>query len=149
MVIDKIANSLKYKNLDENIERVLLFIEKTDFNTIDDGTYELDGKKIYFSINSYDTIDEIDIKWESHKKYTDIQYVFSGKEKMGWTNIENLEIVNKYNETTDCAFYIGKGNYITVKEGYFIIFYPQDAHKPKLIADKAEFVRKAVFKILN
>ncbi|MCT7579918.1 YhcH/YjgK/YiaL family protein [Aliarcobacter butzleri] len=93
--------------------------------------------------------DKKDCFFESHKKYIDIQYIFYGTEIMEVENINNLEIIQEYNESLDYAKHAQSINSssLLIRENELAIFYPSDAHMPCLKVDKNEKIIKAVFKV--
>jgi len=88
-------------------------------------------------------------RFESHKKFIDIQAVIKGKEIAQSTNIERLTIDTPYSDESDLIFYKDGGEITDnlLSSGTFAIFYPSDAHKPGLMHDKSEIVYKIVVKI--
>ena len=75
------------------------------------GKYTIVEDKLIAIISTYLTVSEQEGKWESHKKYVDIQYIIHGSEQIGITNVKNLEINRPYKEDDDCIFYSGEGPY--------------------------------------
>ena len=83
---------------------------------------------------------------EKHKKYIDLQYVISGKEKIGWKFFDKkFKVLKKYSLKKDISFYSDKPDtFINLKKGEFAIFFPEDTHAP-LCCDKT--VKKCIVKI--
>ncbi len=148
MIFDKIKNAGKYYCLHKNIEKGLKFIEKTDLENLPDGKYEIDGQEVYISIQEYETKDIANSKWEAHEKYTDIQYIISGEEKIGFSSIEQTKPVTEYDKENDIFFLEGEGNYLIARKGDFIVFTPDDIHRPSLSITKPTKVKKAVVKLI-
>ena len=149
MIFDKLKNAEKYYSLSENIEKGLKFLQENDLKSLPNGKYEIDGKNVYVSIQEYTTKDIEKSKWEAHKKYTDIQYIIAGEEKIGFTDLKSVKTVVEYDEGKDIYFLEGEGNYLLAKEGDFIILTPEDAHRPSLSASKTSAnVKKAVVKLI-
>ena len=148
MIIDKLENAHLYYSLDKNIEKGLKFLENTDLITAPNGKHIIDGENIYANVQTGMTKDEETTPWEAHKAYTDIQYVIKGAEIMGWSNLENFTSPNGYDSSKDISFGIAvNGSFVTVPEGYFVIFTPQDAHKPMLKINKNKEVKKVIVKV--
>lgn len=102
-----------------------------------------------FALGSeYATKEYQDGKYESHRKFADIQYVASGSELIGFTRKEDLEILSPYNEEKDVVFYrFDGGEMRKANPKNFFIFFPHDIHKPSLINGKKEKVKKVVVKV--
>ncbi len=150
MIYDKLNNCEQYYSLNEKFKKAFEFLKNTDLVNLDEGSYEIDGKNIYANVQSVDLKPIEQKKWEVHRKYIDIQYVITQKEKMGYGILEDFnKIIEKYDEDRDVEFLDGeKYNFINVDGGYFVIFYPNDVHAPMLRVDKQEKIKKVIVKIL-
>jgi YhcH/YjgK/YiaL family protein len=144
MIRDKIKYYNEYDRLPNDIKKGLEYIFKTDFSKLEDGRHELFGEN-YINIQTYTTKDDAD--FEAHREYVDIQYIISGEEQIGVTSYDNCKTTIEYNPLKDIEFLSGEGTYFTLKEGEFMILYPEDAHKPSIKTDVPSTVRKAVAKI--
>jgi YhcH/YjgK/YiaL family protein len=90
-----------------------------------------------------------DAFYESHKKYTDIQYIIEGEEVIGLTALDKLKIKEPYNEENDIAFYdFDGGDYLKASPEKFFLFFPEDAHRPSITTGDSILVKKIVVKIL-
>ena len=78
MIIDSLKNAKLYYGLGERIEKGLKFLENTDLSEYKNGKYEIDGEKIYVSVQDYETKPLEPGKCEPHRKYLDIQYIIQG-----------------------------------------------------------------------
>ena len=142
MIFDDFKNFDLY-DIDETVKNFILNIDPN----ISTGRHII-SDKAYINIDEYKTRDDSEIKLEAHRKYIDIQYVITGNECMGYGIYENFKNTEKYNEDKDVEFLEGKQyNYINVKEGEFVIFYPNDVHAPMLSVQKSENIKKAIVKI--
>ena len=146
MIFDNIKIAKTYFNLDEKIKKGLEFILNNDLNSFKNGKYEIDGEKITANIQEYDT--KTEGLFEAHRKYIDIQYLINGFEKQGIQDISALNKTTEYDAEKDVQFFEGEGSYVSMKEGYFTIFYPQDGHKPCITDRIQTHVKKVVIKIL-
>jgi YhcH/YjgK/YiaL family protein len=113
-----------------------------------DGRHELDGDRIIAMPQGYPTRPRTEGRWEAHRRYIDIQYIISGQETMGWAPVSTLEPVTTFDEAKDVGFFAGNGDMLTVRQGMFALFLPQDAHMPCLrVGQDPEQVRKIVMKV--
>jgi YhcH/YjgK/YiaL family protein len=147
MILDQLKNAKLYFSLGERIERALQYLGTTDFSNLDPGKYDIDGENIYALVSVYNTKPLSSVKWEAHKKYIDIQYVESGKEKIGITSTDKVIPIEEYSENNDCTIYKGDGNYIFVDEGSFAVFFPTDVHMPGISINIPKEVKKVVIKV--
>ena len=148
MIIDRLSNCEMYYGLSSKIEKAFRYLQENDLSSKEPGTYYIDDNKMYVLLSEYETKSVNEALWEAHRKYIDIQYVIEGIEKMGYSNIENIETTIEYDESKDILFGNGSGDFVTVSKGYFTIFTPQDAHMPSINVNKGGKVKKAVIKIL-
>jgi YhcH/YjgK/YiaL family protein len=148
MIADTLKNRHIYAPISPRIKTALEYIAKTDFSGIEPGKYELDGKNIYILVQAYDSIPKEQGKWECHKNYIDIQYITDGVEQIGCNNIDKMKITTEYNPEKDIAFLSGEGDLVTFSKGSYGIFFPEDAHMPKIAVNNAPAkVKKVVIKI--
>ena len=149
MIYDRLKNKEQYYLLHKHFKKAFEFLANTDLKNIEDGSYEIDGKNIYANVQSLKTKLIEEKKWEVHRKYIDIQYVVSGKEKMGYGILEDFnEITQKYDKEKDVEFLNGdKFNFVDVQEGDFVVFYPNDVHAPMLSVKEQENIKKVIVKI--
>jgi YhcH/YjgK/YiaL family protein len=148
MIADILKNRQIYAAISPRMKTALEYIANTDFSEMEPGRYELDGSNLYVLVQTYDTIPKEQGKWECHKKYIDIQYITDGVEQIGCNNIGKMKITTDYNPEKDIAFLSGEGDYITFTKGSYGIFFPEDAHQPKIAINNIPCkVKKVVVKI--
>ena len=147
MIIEKLSNSHLYSGLGERINKAFSYLKQTDFSKMELGKYEIDGESIFALVNEYNTKDQSEGKLEAHKKYIDVQFVAKGSELMGYTPLENQQIIEEYNEPNDITFFSGKKSFTQVDEGMFAIFFPTDVHLPGIKVNEKSYVKKVVIKV--
>ena len=124
------------------------FLNSFDSAEYADGRYELaDG--VYVNIETYETQERKDRRFEFHKKYIDVQYIVEGEELITLARIEELTLQDGYDHQRDIAFYQtsvkGKDNY--VGKGQFLVIETGVAHMPCVCVNEKQTVRKVVVKI--
>lgn len=148
MIIDHIDEAPRYYGLGAGIEAGLRFLKPSDMQKLSQGKLVINCEKLFANVSEYTTHPETSVKWEAHRRYIDIQYLASGAEAMEYQCVSKLEVETPYDETNDVLFLRGEGNRLLVPCGFFMIFYPHDAHRPGLIAGRAQKVRKIVVKVM-
>ena len=148
MIIDKLKNAKSYYGIRKELDVGLKFLQDKDLNKKEPGKYEIDGDNIFLLLEEYITKPFEQGRWEAHRRYIDIQYLVKGDEMIGYANIDCLKISENYMEDDDILFLKGTGDFIKIKEGWFTVYFPKDAHMPGLLVEKPEYVKKAVLKIL-
>jgi YhcH/YjgK/YiaL family protein len=147
MIFDSINNAEIYYGLGEKFKIAFQFLQSTDFGSLKDDKIVLDGDNIFAMIQKYKAKNIEDTTWETHKKYIDIQYIVSGTEKMGFVSPNYLDTIIEYNKEKDVERLFGKGDFVQVRKGEFVIFFPDDAHMPGIKIEGNEMVHKVVIKV--
>ena len=132
------------------MKRALAYLRETDFSKMKDGRYEIDGDRIYATVQRYDSKPERECRPESHRRYADVQFVAEGQEFIGWCAFTPaLKISAPYDEKKDVAFYekLEPESNFVLSEGSFAVLTPKDIHRPCCAIEKPEPVLKVVVKI--
>ncbi|TPE46074.1 YhcH/YjgK/YiaL family protein [Pontibacter mangrovi] len=147
MVLDKLANSGRYYSLHPLFEQAFRYLQQTDLAAAQTGVHEINGKKLFAIISDGPGVSEAKYKLEVHRRYIDIQYIFSGTDHMGWKDLALCAAPNDpYQEERDAAFFPDRtSSWFDVPAGSFTIFYPDDAHAAMVTGERV--VRKVVLKI--
>lgn len=128
-------------------DEAFAFLKNHDLTKLAPGKYPIDGENVYASVTEDPTKDYDKSKWESHRKYIDLQYVISGEEKIGVTPVADVKVTEPYNEEKDVAHYSGPGKLYIAKPGTFFIFFPGTAHRPNITTGGNKADHKIVIKI--
>jgi YhcH/YjgK/YiaL family protein len=148
MITDLLVNSHLYLPINSKFKKAFNFLKNEDLLNLNPGKYEIDGKNIYGVVSNYLTKPMKEGLWEAHRKHIDIQFLVTNKEQIGYTNLNHVKTYKEYDDNEDIEFFKGEGNYLPIRAGIFVIFYPQDVHMPGIAIDKPESVKKVVIKIL-
>lgn len=148
MIIDHISNAALYKPLGSRIGRAFDFLLATQLDDLPTGRVEIDGDDIFAIVADGPTRLPAECRYESHRRYLDIQLVVAGEELMGYAPVSRLQVVEDFTLENDYAFYEGEGVDMLVPAGWFALFMPQDAHRPSMAIDhRPKRVRKVVIKV--
>ena len=147
MIIDKLANASIYYGIDEKITRALKWLQSTNLETFPEGEHQIEGKDIFVRVSNADTKPLDQSQVETHKEYIDIQFVYKGKEYIGFMPDEFAGKETKRNDADDVVFFDGKPDLVTVHEGYFMMVFPHDAHAPRVAIGSPAKTRKFVLKV--
>lgn len=126
-------------------DKAFRFMKDNDLGQLKPGKYPIDGDHVYASVTESPNKEFEATKWESHRKYVDLQYIISGKEKMGVADASKAKVIKEY--TPDVMNYETEGMFYTGEPGEFFLFFPNDAHRPNIKVDGVESVKKLVIKI--
>lgn len=149
MIFDNLKNCEQYYSLNTNFKKAFEFLLNTDLKNLEDGRYYIKDDLIYANVQSLKTKKVEDKKWEVHRDYIDIQYIISGKEKMGYGLKKDFsKVLQVYDKNNDIEFLDGENyNFVDVFENNFLIFYPNDVHAPMLSVDEQINIKKVIVKI--
>jgi biofilm protein TabA len=113
------------------------------------GIHPLRGDEMFVNVMKYDTLPREQCNFESHRKYVDLQYTIRGGETIEWRRSSELTAAGPYDDPKDLQFYqLGDApTRLHMPPGYFAVFYPSDAHLPKVLDGVHASVYKAVIKV--
>jgi YhcH/YjgK/YiaL family protein len=146
MIVDRLANAHRYKNLGPRITRAFEFIAQTDLASLADGRYELDGSHVFALVQRYTSKPESDGRWEAHRLYADLQFVAAGEERIGYGPMERFT-GRGYDAEKDFERLDGSGDSLRLEAGGFVLLWPGEVHMPQLAGAAPEPVTKIVVKI--
>lgn len=132
------------------IQTALRFLRETDFDQLEAGRYPIKGDAIYAQVLDLETKPKTEILPEVHRQYLDVQYLHSGKERMGFApDLGTNSIAQAYNPEKDIQFYRSADfeNDLVMQAGCFAVFFPNDVHRPGCIDDNVSRIRKVVVKV--
>jgi biofilm protein TabA len=128
-------------------DKAFAFLGDSKLSTMAPGKYPIDGDNAFAIISSGRPKQLEDVKWESHRKYVDLQYVISGRVKIGMAPVAKATITEPYSDSRDAANYNVDGKYLTATPKEFFLFFPQDAHRPDIKVEDTDTLKKLVIKI--
>jgi YhcH/YjgK/YiaL family protein len=137
----------QYEGNKELWDKVFKFLGDPKLATLAPGKYVIDGDNAYATIAEGAPKKLEDVKWESHRKYIDLQYVVAGKVKIGVAPVSSATVTMPYDETKDIANYTAEGTFFTATPEAFFLFFPQNAHRPDIKVDGYDTLKKLVIKI--
>ncbi len=135
--------------IEDRIKKALEHLNNTDLEKLEQGKHVVNDW-LYINVQEYMTKNISDCKYESHKKYIDIQMMINGIEAIETSDINKLELETEYNEESDVMFWKKKSNQMrtVITNKSYVILYPQNAHMPCIAVDKPVKVKKLVAKVL-
>lgn len=113
------------------------------------GISPIRGDDMYVNVMEYETLPRQQCHFETHRRFVDLQYTIAGGEMIEWRRSSELELDGPYDEARDLQFYrlADAPTRVYMPPGYFAIFYPSDAHLPKVSDGMNPSVYKLVIKI--
>jgi YhcH/YjgK/YiaL family protein len=145
--INSVEFERQYESNKELWDKAFTYLGDEKLNIIAPGKYLIDGDNAFAIITLGPPKKLEDVKWESHRKYIDLQYVIKGKIKIGVSPVSAAKVTEPYTDSRDAANYTAEGRYLTATPKEFFLFFPQDAHRPDIKVDGSDTLRKLVIKI--
>jgi len=151
MIVTALENLPHQIAISPNMHKALEYLKNVPAAGLAPGQVEIDGKNVYVMIQAYETRPAADEeRLEAHRNYIDIQYVAAGEEAMGWAHIAALQNPTAYNPEKDVWYGTLPAAGMTrvqVMAGQAAVFFPEDAHAPKLAVAASANVLKIVVKV--
>lgn len=144
MVLDRLSESAKYEGMHPLFKEAFEFL-KTAADK-ENGRHELSGG-MYVNIMDAKTHAQGEGMFEAHRRFIDIQYLFSGHSAFVWAHTPDLTVHTPFDAEKDVEFLTGEGTVVPVNGGEFYILYPEDAHEPHQTHGEAQAYRVAVVKV--
>ena len=149
MIFDRLENLSRYAGVLPGVREIAEFLSKYAASAPENGRHELNGDKLFVNVQSYGTKAFDPGKLEYHRKYIDIQLLFSGRESIYYSPLDGLETVSGYSGQSDCGLdrlpSPEAGTELELVPGCFAVFFPEEGHMPG-VGDGGKAV-KAVVKI--
>ena len=147
MIVDRLGNLSATSSLAPPIARAVEFLRGIDPASLEPGRHAIDGDRLVAIVEDYTTLPAAECRWEAHRAHIDVQFVARGVERMGFMNIAHAAEREPYDPSRDVAFFEPGADFVTVHEGMFTVFWPEDVHAPRAAAGPPMEVRKIVLKV--
>lgn len=148
MITGQLRFASRYYGVHPRLQAACEFLMREDLNR-PIGAYEIDGKNIVALFQEYETQAPDVAPWETHNYHYDVQYLVEGQERLGYGRRDGTRAIQPYNVKDDYDIIAPvEGDYYTIQDDGFAVFFPEDAHQPRVLAGKAMKVRKICIKVL-
>ena len=149
MIADHLSNWRRYEAL-APLRPAFEFLEGQTEVCLGSGRIEIDGDRLFALVQAYAPGPVADGRFESHRRYADIQFVAKGREMIGSAPADQLQVDAPYDSEKDVEFYaLPKAfSQLALSDGCFAVLYPEDAHMPGRRLDSDDQVCKIVVKVL-
>lgn len=131
MILDTLVNSSRYVSMHPTFGQAFDWLKSARLTDLPAGRQEIDGARLYVTVIREPGRGQAAAKFETHRKYIDIQYLVSGSDLIGWAHLEPGLKSLGYEAGRDLEFYEAKPTlWVPVPTGTFAVFFPEDAHAP-------------------
>lgn len=148
MIFGNIKNLSEYEFLSEQLKTCFSYANTHDLLAFEKGSHEIDGDKLFVNIVEYTTTEKENRFWEAHRKYLDVHVMLRGEEQIDLNFIQNMK-QEEFVEKDDFLPLQGEANgHVVLREGDFLICYPNDGHMTAIRTDEPADIKKAIFKVI-
>ena len=146
MVLDTVDQAARYTALHPRFADAFEFLARLDLAALAPGRIQIDGERLYVSIDHVVGRGREGTRLEAHRRYIDIQVTIAGTEQIGWRPLVHCrEPDGPFTPDRDIGFFKDAADtWLIIPERHFVILFPDDAHAPLAGAGP---VRKAVVKV--
>lgn len=143
-----LPNEFRYDLSQPKFQTAFDFLRRKDLDQLPEGWVELEHG-VRASVQRYTTSPAVELDFETHEKYFDVQYMVDGIELVGVVNVRDLIGKIPYDSEDDIAFFHDPehSGAVLLRTGDFVVLSPQDAHKPRCAAGAPMAVNKIVVKV--
>ncbi|WP_432799942.1 YhcH/YjgK/YiaL family protein [Poriferisphaera sp. WC338] len=113
------------------------------------GDHKINGDDLIAKVQSYKTQPPKERQFESHQKYIDVQVMLDGSERHDVATGKTLSPISDFDEVKDVIKLHppAKFSSIHLEPGWFVVYYPQDKHRPNCCVDEPVDVCKVCMKV--
>lgn len=133
----------------KSIQTAIEYIKNHDFTGMKPGDYPIDGTNIYAKVFDITSKKAEDTHPEVHKEYIDVQFWVSGEELMGFAPLKKeYEIIEEHKEQD--LYFLGEienESFLKAVQGDYMVFFPNDIHRPGVAKGQPLNYRKVVVKV--
>ena len=147
MILAKNHSARDYLGIHPNLDLALERITPEFFVGLGDSRVDILPGQVWCTKFTYETIADEESFFEAHEKFLDIHIMLAGSERVEVSEPAALEQFRAEPEN-DFWGYRGEGRVkLVLSPGEFLVVFPEDAHKIKMVTGDPETVTKAVFKV--
>jgi len=146
MILAPLQHADRYRGLHPLFAPAFDYLAQSGLVRIADGAYDLAGDRLRAIVSRIEGRGREASPLEFHRRYIDIQYVVAGVDVIGWLPTRACQRPKSpYDATTDLGFFYDRPDtWLSVPEGSFAVFFPDDAHAPLATAGP---IHKVVMKL--
>jgi YhcH/YjgK/YiaL family protein len=148
MIYDAFENMHFYCKEGDRLFKAIKYAMDFDLSK-PDGDYEVDGTNMIAKVQSYGTSPTETRKFEAHKEYYDVQVIRVGCERQDIALAAELEPLAPFDTVKDVVKFKAPNVFssVVMDPGKFVVYFPQDIHRPNCNLTGACKVRKICMKV--
>ena len=147
MILARNETASDYLGIHPNLDEALRRITPAFLSSLGTDRVDILPGEVWCTKFTYETISDDESFFEAHEKFLDIHLMLAGSERVEIASPGNLQQFDSKPEN-DFYAYRGDGAHkLVLSPGSFLVVWPDDAHKIKMMLSQPETVTKAVFKV--
>lgn len=147
MIFGNVENIEEFIFLEESVKECFAYLKDHDVASYEKGSHQIDGDRLFVNVVEYKTTTPENRFWEAHKDYLDVHVMLKGQEQIDVNFIRNMR-QREYVKKDDFLPLEGEKNgSVILREGDFLVCYPNDGHRTAVQVDVPEPIKKAIFKV--
>lgn len=137
----------RYRGISESFDTALDYLMEHGTDGLMPGRNEVDGDEVFINRFHYTTMPQEEAAFEAHEVYADIHLVVEGREYIGVTPLNRLQItkVDQESDNIECGGEVEL--LLPMEPGKVLVVFPEDAHMVKIADGSPSHVEKAVVKV--
>jgi YhcH/YjgK/YiaL family protein len=150
MIVTDLMHIERQVLLTPTLVKAFEFLRRPELASLADGKVPIDGERVFALPQRYETVPAEKPRFEYHRKYIDIQFIVEGEEVIQWAPAMKLKITDPFDREKDVTFGTVAPEEVTqvrLHAGQLAVFYPEDAHAPRIAAGAPAKVFKIVVKV--
>lgn len=147
MIYTDMEHLSRYRGISASLDTALDHLMKCGTDGLTPGRNEVDGEAVFINRFHYTTMPQEEAAFEAHEVYADIHLVVEGREYIGVTPLDRLEItkVDRASDNIECTGTVE--TLLSMEPGKVLIVFPEDTHMVKIQNGGPAHVEKAVVKV--
>ncbi len=150
MIVCMLGELSRYRGLSKNLDTAFDWLSRKSWKNLAAGKYPIEGEQVFALMQEYATKDPAVCRFETHRKYIDIQMMVEGEEIIEAMPSLFLKSAEPY--VSDIEYYSApidhRAHSLAMNPECCAIFFPEDAHRPGLrIGSEPRQVKKIVVKV--
>ncbi len=149
MIVTMLSALSRYRGLSKNLDIAFDWLSQKSWKNLTAGKYPIQGDQVFALVQEYETKDPAVCRFETHRKYIDIQMMVEGEEIIESIPAAFLKSVEPY--VFDIEYYsvpvVHRACSLAMNPECCAVFFPEDAHRPGLrMGTESRLVKKIVVK---
>ena len=147
MIVARNETAPAYLGIHPNMDEALRRITPEFLSSLGSDRVDIIPGEVWCTKFTYQTISDEESFFEAHENFLDIHLMLSGRERV---EIASPKALTQFDSQPENDFYAyrGQGTHkLVLAPGDFLVVWPDDAHKIKMMLEHPETVTKAVFKV--